>query len=94
MRCPYCKAELDPSTGHCATAGCGNAAPAPDRDPLDDPSYQEFLAETAKDCRARDKPCPSCCAGGICDGFLGGGRFEDEESDNGDDECDYDEDSP
>lgn len=58
-------------------------------DPLDDPGYQEFLAETAKTCRARDKPCPGCCAGGMCDGFLGG-RFsedyEDEEHDNFDED--------
>jgi hypothetical protein len=89
--CPYCKAPLD-ATGHCATEGCGNSSqPAADRDPLDDPEYQKFLEEQAKTCRARDKPCPACCAGGVCDGRLGGGRFEDEEADNGDAECDYDE---
>ena len=88
-----CHTDQDPTTGHCSTAGCGNSAPAQDdRDPLDDPGYQEFIAETAKTCRARDKPCPGCCAGGICDGFLGGGRFEDDEQDNGYAEYDYDED--
>lgn len=91
MICPYCHATQDSTTGHCATDGCGNAAEStPERDPLDDPSYQQFLAETAKHCRARDKPCPGCCAGGVCDGYLGNGRFEDEESDNGDAEDDYD----
>jgi hypothetical protein len=37
-------------------------------DPLTSPGYDEFLAETANGCRADDRPCPACCAGGICDG--------------------------
>jgi hypothetical protein len=41
-----------------------------DVDPLDDPGYQDFLAETAKHCRSKYAPCPGCCAGGMCDGFL------------------------
>jgi|WetSurMetagenome_2_1015567.scaffolds.fasta_scaffold185278_2 hypothetical protein len=53
-------------------------------DPLDDPNYQAFLVETAKGCRARDKPCPGCCAGGMCDGDLGGSLSEDyQPSDDG-----------
>lgn len=65
---------------------------ATEQDPLDDPGYQEFLAEMAKTCRARDKPCPGCCAGGMCDGHLGGIFAEEDDSDNGDAEYDYDED--
>lgn len=57
-----------------------------EQDPLEDPSYQKFLTETAKHCRARHTPCAGCCAGGMCDGDLGNGRFEDEESDG--DSCD------
>ena len=45
-------------------------------DPLDDPGYQEFLAEMAKHCRAKDNPCPGCCAGGMCDGFLERNEWE------------------
>jgi hypothetical protein len=42
-----------------------------DTDPLDDPGYQEFLCETAKRCRSQvQRPCPGCCAGGICDAVL------------------------
>lgn len=65
--------------------------PAPNSDPLDDPGYQAFLVEAAKGCRAKDRPCPGCCAGGECDGPYD--HFEDDDSDNGDAECDYDEDS-
>lgn len=56
-----------------------------DTDPLDDPGYQEFLAETAKHCRSKYAPCHGCCAGGMCDGLLE--RGEDEQ-----DPMDYDED--
>ena len=58
-------------------------------DPLDDPGYQEFLAETAKGCRSRiQRPCPGCCAGGICDGFLerNDEDFDDDERLDRDDE--------
>lgn len=24
--CPYCRSPQDPTTGHCSTVGCGNAA--------------------------------------------------------------------
>ncbi|MEN6549032.1 MAG: hypothetical protein ABFE07_23550 [Armatimonadia bacterium] len=54
------------------TMGNGRAAEKAEiGDPLDEPGYQEFLCETAKMCRSRvQKPCPGCCAGGMCDGFL------------------------
>lgn len=51
-----------------------------DGDPLDEPGYQEFLAETAKGCCSRvQRPCPGCCSGGMCDGFLE--RDEDDKDD-------------
>ena len=37
-------------------------------DLLEDEGYQRFLADVAKGCRAGDRPCPGCCAGGVCDG--------------------------
>lgn len=95
MNVAYCRAPQDPANGHCSTAGCGNAAPpqASD-DPFDEPGYQRFLTETAKTCRARHTPCPGCVAGGMCDGDLGGVFSRDADSEIGDGECDYDEDSP
>ena len=42
----------------------------------------------AKSCRAYDRPCPGCCAGGICDG-PGRNSNDAHEDDDG-----YDEDEP
>lgn len=49
-----------------------------EQDPLDDPGYQEFLSDMAKKCRSEvQRPCPGCCAGGMCDSFFeGAGRVE------------------
>lgn len=50
-----------------------------DRDPMDDPEYQKFLAETAKRCLSKYAPCGGCQAGGMCDNFDGIEDREDEE---------------
>lgn len=57
------------------------------KDPLDDPEYQRFLAETANTCHAEDPPCDSCCAGGVCDGPR---RYRDFEDAVFDDHYDFD----
>lgn len=62
-------------------------ATAPSDDPLDDPGYQQFLAETAKGCKSRSAPCPGCCAGGMCDDWDGAEEREDERE-----PCDEDDD--
>ncbi len=50
-------------------------------EPLDDPSYQRFLADCAKDCRCCsrcwDKPCAGCTAGGVCDDICHCDELED-----------------
>jgi hypothetical protein len=47
--------------------------PAP-HDPLDDPSYQEFVSESARFCRCCSDcapvPCAGVLAGGLCDGMC------------------------
>lgn len=42
-----------------------------DGDPFDDPSYQDYLASCAKDCRC----CPVCSQ--VCAGVLAGGLCDD-----------------
>lgn len=52
--------------------------------PFESAEYDQFLLDMAKGCHARDKPCPGCCAGGMCDGDLGGQLSEDYEPDTND----------
>lgn len=59
--------------------------------PFDDPSYQRWLEAISLHCHAKYGPCGGCQAGGICDGWMGGDRFEDEEPDEPRDEEDVDE---
>jgi hypothetical protein len=37
-------------------------------DPYQSEDYQRFIALTAEDCTADNKPCDACLAGGYCDG--------------------------
>jgi len=59
-----------------------------DQDPFDDPSYQRWMSQVASTCRARDKPCGGCQAGGICDGAMGGGLYDDDDLDYGSEDHD------
>ena len=40
-----------------------------------------WLVQLSRTCRAKDKPCGGCQQGAMCDGILGGGRFEDDDDD-------------
>jgi len=39
-----------------------------EEDPYQSEDYQRFVALTAENCTADDKPCDACLAGGYCDG--------------------------
>jgi len=67
-------------------------------DPLDDPSYQEWLDRISQDCRAEvgNRPCGGCQSGGMCDGdFHSADKrgTDDDHDDYYDEDLDYDDDS-
>lgn len=68
--------------------GCVDAPKPQYEDPYDDPAYQQFVEEMAKDCKCTplsNRPCDGLLAGGLCDDLHTDRECDDYERDEDND---------